>query len=800
MIFNHHSLRFNAAFSIFAMGALSIVLAVLATEIYRQFAIDSQRAAIEQVIGLQVDEVLDDMGRVVHSMGQSLQEDAGFRREFQALDVTALQRRLASQFHQYFVTAGILRPQYMAVYDLDFNLVTGGMADGLDRPVTCNDLRRRAVSRQGASRLKSMTELCLQVGRAQFSMLMPIGGLKIGGYLEIVVDPVFSLQTLESDLGMPVRITHADGSAAYTSSLWPADAQRQGAVASFTLVTVAGEEALTVSLAQDISAFESRLEMTRNSLIVAVTLLGLLLAMLMLYTLNQNALVPLQRLGEQLCNIRRDRMQLGQKIVEEGNVEVRLLAHGFNEMTDELKSLYDMLLARQYELQSEIHEREQAQQALQRHKGQLEELVQQRTLDLALARDAALEASHSKSQFLANMSHELRTPLNAVIGYSELLMDNARQRGEGRLAEDLCRVHTAGQHLLSLINDVLDLSKIEAGKMQLFEEWFSISDLVNDVADTIQPLIDKNGNRLSVRCADNVTIMYADVTKLRQILFNLLSNACKFTHNGAIEVSVWSESSGGRTDVSGQVFFSVSDTGIGMPSGQLEKIFEAFNQADSSTTRKYGGTGLGLAIAQHFCQLMGGGIHVVSEQASGSTFTVMLPLRAPRDDQLFAAGDDTPRDGITASSLRLAGKRNDNQHERRKHISRVLVIDDDLATLHIMSHFLSLKGFEVKTAASGVDGLTLAQELLPDVITLDVMMPGMDGWAVLRALKLAPRLRDIPVVMVTLVEERTMAEALGAAGYMSKPIDKLRLYGIINRCVREHDDLALPDSGSASEQ
>ncbi len=800
MIFNRHSLRFNVAFSIFAMGALSIVLAVLATQIYRQFAIDSQREAIEQVIGLQVDEVLDDMGRVVHSMGQSLQEDADFRREFQARDVAALQRRLASQFHQYFVTAGILRPQYMAIYDLDFNLMTGAMVDGLDTPATCSGLRRRAVLRQGASRLRSITELCLQEGRPHFSVLMPIGGLRVSGYLEIVVDPIFSLQTLEGDLGMPVRMTYADGSTAYVSGLWPADAQARGAVAGFTLITAVGSEALAVSLAQDISAFESRLEMTRNSLIAVVALLGLLLAVLMLYTLNQNALVPLQRLGEQLRNIRRDKQQLGQKIDEEGNAEVRFLARGFNEMTDELKSLYDMLLARQEELQSEIREREQAQQALQGHKDQLEELVQQRTLDLALARDAALEASHSKSQFLANMSHELRTPLNAVIGYSELLMDNARQRGEEALAEDLRRVHSAGQHLLSLINDVLDLSKIEAGKMQLFEEWFSIPDLVSDVADTIQPLVAKNGNRLQVCCADDVTIMFADVTKLRQILFNLLSNACKFTRDGDIEVSVWCEAREGRADVSGQVFFSISDTGIGMAPGQLDKIFEAFSQADLSTTRKYGGTGLGLAITQHFCHLMGGGVHVVSEQSKGSTFTVMLPLRVPRDEYLFAGDEEAPRNGIAALGQRLSGLHEDIAHERRKHVSRILVIDDDPATLHIMSHFLSLKGFDVRTAASGVDGLTLAQELQPDVITLDVMMPGMDGWAVLRALKRAPRLRDIPVVMVTLVEERAMAEALGAAGYMSKPIDKLRLYGIINRCVREHDDLAPPHASRTTEE
>ena len=428
------------------------------------------------------------------------------------------------------------------------------------------------------------------------------------------------------------------------------------------------------------------------------------------------------------------------------------------------------------------------------HRDRLEELVQQRTQDLALARDAALEASQSKSQFLANMSHELRTPLNAVIGFSELLMGRARQSGDEALAGDLGRIFNAGHHLLTLIDDILDLSKIEAGKMQLFEEWFSIPDLVNDVADTIRPLLERNGNRLSLRCADDVTLMYADVTKLRQILFNLLSNASKFTHDGEIRVSVWSEHCEVHEGIGGQVFFSVSDTGIGMAPAQLEKIFEAFSQADLSTTRKYGGTGLGLAITQHFCHLMGGGIHVVSEEGKGSTFSVMLPLKQPADDQLFAAADEAGGEGSAAHSQRLSRTPKEVGKERRKHVSRILVIDDDPATLHIMSHFLSLKGFDVRTAASGVDGLTLAQELQPDVITLDIMMPGMDGWAVLRALKQAPELRDIPVVIVTLVEERAMAEALGAAGYMSKPIDKLRLYGIINRCVREHDELVAPSS------
>jgi signal transduction histidine kinase len=237
-------------------------------------------------------------------------------------------------------------------------------------------------------------------------------------------------------------------------------------------------------------------------------------------------------------------------------------------------------------------------------------------------------ASQHKSQFLANMSHELRTPLNAIIGYSEMLQEEADDLGEAAFLPDLQRINSAGKHLLGLINDILDLSKIEAGRMDLHVETFEIGQVVQDVAAIVRPLVEKNGNALVVSCPDDIGEMHADLTKVRQTLFNLLSNAAKFTDHGRIELRVAKgegRGTSGEEPVSPLVTFAVSDTGIGMTEEQLGRLFEAFSQAETSTRGKYGGTGLGLAISRHFCRLMGGDLTVSSVHGQGSTFTVLLP-------------------------------------------------------------------------------------------------------------------------------------------------------------------------------
>ena len=242
--------------------------------------------------------------------------------------------------------------------------------------------------------------------------------------------------------------------------------------------------------------------------------------------------------------------------------------------------------------------------------------------ELTRARQDAEAANSAKSQFLAHMSHELRTPLNAIIGYSEMVEEEVADVGHPELAPDLQKIRAAGRHLLALINDILDLSKIEAGKLELYVEAFEVDDTVRDVVTTIRPLVQKNGNQLEVRCAEPLGTMRSDLVKVRQALLNLLSNACKFTDHGTITLTAGRERNGAGGE---WLVFTIADTGIGMTSEQMGRLFEAFSQADASTARRYGGTGLGLAITRRFCQMMGGDVVVASEPGRGSTFTVRLP-------------------------------------------------------------------------------------------------------------------------------------------------------------------------------
>ncbi len=384
--------------------------------------------------------------------------------------------------------------------------------------------------------------------------------------------------------------------------------------------------------------------------------------------------------------------------------------------------------------------------------------------------------NRSKSQFLANMSHELRTPLNAIIGYSEMLEEDAQAAGQQAAAEDLKKIQGAGRHLLSLINEILDLSKIEAGRMDLHIETFGIPALVEDVMATIQSLAAKNRNQFIVECDDSIGEMQADVTKLRQALFNLIGNACKFTEDGRITLHV----ERARRDGQDGVTFRVSDTGIGMTPEQMEKVFEPFVQADASTTRKYGGTGLGLAISRRFCQMMGGDIGVESESGQGSHFTVWLPAEVKAQVPIGAA----PPKVVDATEVRLSG---DMEPERRRAVSTIMVIDDDSAVRDLLERHLSAEGFQVLSAGSGAEALAMAQMHRPALILLDVMMPGMDGWAVLRALKQDAELKDTPVILLTCVGERSMGFTLGAADYLQKPLAWETLAPIVKKWTRQQN-------------
>ncbi|MCA9675988.1 MAG: response regulator [Kofleriaceae bacterium] len=368
---------------------------------------------------------------------------------------------------------------------------------------------------------------------------------------------------------------------------------------------------------------------------------------------------------------------------------------------------------------------------------------------LEQARDAAVSASRAKSEFLANMSHELRTPLNAIIGYSEMLMEDFDAADQ--VHKDLVRIRAAGAHLLTLINDVLDISKIEADKIELAPHRFPLRDLVDDVAATIVPMARTSNDRFEIEVSPEVGEIFCDRTRLRQILLNLLSNACKFTRDGQVTLAA----SRAQRHGEGWIDLQVRDTGIGISAEQQRRLFQPFVQADSSTTREFGGTGLGLVISRRLAEMMGGEITMASVPGQGSTFTVSLP--ADRDH--------------SRPEIRLGMGEG----------PRVLLIDDDPEVRDLFGRLLARRGFDVAVADSGAAGLELASRLVPDAIVLDVKMPGMSGWEVLSTLKISQTTADIPVIMMTVMHQREVGHTLGAADYLIKPIEPDRLVALLRR-------------------
>ncbi|PYU76264.1 MAG: hypothetical protein DMG49_01585 [Acidobacteria bacterium] len=514
-------------------------------------------------------------------------------------------------------------------------------------------------------------------------------------------------------------------------------------------VTLNGEHVGTLFLQSDMRQWSMRARRYAGILIIFVLVSGLF-AFFVSSKLQGLISNPILHLEDTMRMVSANKNYAVRAVKSYGD-EIGRLIDGFNTMLSEiqqrdtaLQSTNGELKTRTQELEEEIFHRKQTQE------------------ELLNAKHAAEEANRAKSTFLANMSHELRTPLNAIIGYSEMLEEETRDSGKIENVQDLRKIQTAGKHLLSLINDVLDLSKIEAGKMVLHLETFEVSQVIEEMVTTLQPAAAKNDNSIHVHLADNVNMMRADITKVRQILFNLLSNACKFTDHGTVSVNVEQI----KVEDRDWIQFQVRDNGIGISAKQKENLFQEFAQADASIARKYGGTGLGLAITHRFVQLMKGHIWVESEVGQGAIFTVRLPAQVVIE---------------TADSAQPESASKAVPAETKTGLETILVIDDDPSVRDLMSRFLTRMDFHVVAAANGEEGIRLARQVHPLLITLDVVMPDCDGWTVLNRLKSDSELAEIPVIMVTVVDNEAMGLDLGASNYLIKPVDRDRLAVLVEK-------------------
>ncbi|MDP2793552.1 MAG: response regulator [Sulfurisoma sp.] len=765
------------------------------TRDYEALVFEFHREQAQKIVDVAVEDTLwkGHVGAVTQSAHDLVQE---LGTPYQQRDMTGLQKKLEGHYGTGLVAhgRGAINLLGMTVHDLSGTLVEEYWRS--PRPVLPPVLIERVVARTGSGRLRPFTQAWRDGDAPRLSVTVALGGLRPSGYLILHVNPITALHSIDKLLGMEAEVLGLESRErlAAPGNYRVPDGARVSS-ADLLLHGPEGEKLAYLHVSRDVTALTSALSATRQEAFLIFVLIagGLSIA-------SVAAVWLYLRIGEKRERTILEASPVGAAIFEQsgvigfangrsgemhGTTAQALVGAPASDLFADSESMARLFAA----LESEGRVRDMEVE-LKRHSGErywgllsadpLEfrgkpatlvwayDISERKKTEQTLQRlkEAAEEANRAKSDFLANMSHELRTPLNAIIGYSEMLEEEARELGQEEFTADLRKIHSAGKHLLKLINDILDLSKIEAGKMELYLEDFDVGAMASDVCSTIRPLVEKNANRLELHCSSDLGEMRADLTKVRQMLFNLLSNASKFTEQGSITLELTRENTSQRD----WMVFRVADSGIGMTEAQLGRLFQAFTQADASTTRKYGGTGLGLTITRSFCEMMGGFIDVASAPGEGTTFTVRLPAVVAEEKK------KSPAVAQPAASPGLCGGEG----------CSVLVIDDDPAVCEMIKQALSGEGHEVVMATSGDEGLALARTLHPCVITLDVMMPSMDGWAVLSALKRDPDLANIPVVMLTIVEEHNLAHALGAAEYLVKPVDRSRLIGTLERFCQKH--------------
>jgi signal transduction histidine kinase/CheY-like chemotaxis protein len=481
----------------------------------------------------------------------------------------------------------------------------------------------------------------------------------------------------------------------------------------------------------------------------AVMMAAILGAWLLSFRLQGLISGPILRLSK-TASLVSEQKDYSVRATKEDDDELGLLVDRFNEMLVQIERRDDQLTEAHDRLEERVRERTRTLENEILHRRRTED-------ELVVAKVAAEEANIAKSAFLANMSHELRTPLNAIIGYSQILKEDAQEHGAETAVDDTERILAAGRHLLSLINDVLDLSKIEAGRTELEHQKIDVAELIRGAVSTSEPLAADRGNEIVIGSLDGLPQLWSDRTKIQQVLLNLLSNACKFTKDGTVYVNA-------SRSPHDWLLIEVRDTGIGVTEEQAARLFTEFTQADASTTRRYGGTGLGLAISQRLCSLMGGDITLESEYGKGATFTIRLPITTPPAKLEEPVAKASADEGLLPADA-----------------PTVLIVDDHADDRELIARALANDGIRTVEAASGEEGLKMAEASVPSAIVLDIILPGVHGWSVLQDLKKKPALAAVPVVVVSVLDNREQSLTHGAVAHLTKPFIPEELCAALRR-------------------
>lgn len=741
------TLRQSIGAIILLMGAAGVTLLLVTSNLYRHLSGDNEREALSEMVALKAADVVADLERILVEFSTFVQQDERMRRGLRDADPGLVQALLNSQHHQYYTTAGVLKLVKLYAYDATFRLIAESTEGAVTRPL-CTELVARARLRTGPDRLKTMAGWCLADGTTEYGLISAMGGLSPKGYLLVVADPLHSLRSIEAAMGNPIEIHYPNGQVGYQSDHYPGDDETGRFLhATHELRDDQGAHVLTVEVDRDIAKFQTRLnETTTLSMLFALAIIAP--AFLVSGLFLRRALRPLGQL-----RVASERLASGERVHIEKTAfpEINAVVNSFNRMASDTTDLI-------HRLEAENRERKRVQDDLAAHQRELE-----------LARDDAMSASRTKSDFLARMSHEIRTPLTAIIGFAEAALDHG-QTGVDR-ERALETIHASGKHLVQIINDILDLSKIEAQRLELEHVPVSVFQIMRDIESFVRLQAEEKGVEFSIGYDFPVpATVTSDPLRVKQIVLNLCSNAIKFTERGRVRVQV-----SYRPDA-GLLAFAVSDTGIGIAPEQHARVFEAFSQADTSTTRRFGGTGLGLSISRHLARALGGDITVQSVPGQGSVFTATIHVDA-NDARHFVHAQSNvatvATDGAASPRADLVG--------------RVLLVEDNENNQRLLTHYLTRLGraIDVAHAVNGRQGMEMALAGAFDVVLMDMQMPVMDGLEATRRLRQAGYAR--PIIALTanaMKEDQDRCAAAGCDAFLSKPIDHVIFAQTLARYLR----------------